>query len=159
MKTILKLDYVLGIFWYAIWIKVSLRIISYVFGEKVHVLTEAITKRFRAMAIEVVLFVFGIMESLIGNLSGHCPVRLLTLQFVLCGSCMHPWYSRMWMWLISLCYLGVIWVPGTPTCERESTVYNLRVSTYLKVLGIWLVPYEWVAAGPPSIGITWMSCR
>jgi len=34
---------------------------SYILGEKVHVLTEVITERSRAMTIEVVVFVFGVV--------------------------------------------------------------------------------------------------
>ena len=33
--------------------------LSYVFGERDHALSEAITERSRTMAIEVVVFVFG----------------------------------------------------------------------------------------------------
>jgi len=44
----------------------------------------------RAMTIEVVVFVFGSVGSLVDTLSRHCPVHQLALQFV----------------------FGSVWVPG-----------------------------------------------
>ena len=53
-----------------------------VMGKEVHVLPGAVTLRSKAMTIKVVVFVFGSVRSLVGTLSGHCPVHQLTLQFV-----------------------------------------------------------------------------
>jgi len=53
-----------------------------VMGKEVHVLPGAVTLRFRAMAIEVVVLVYGSVGSLVGTLSGLCPVHQSALQFV-----------------------------------------------------------------------------
>ena len=53
-----------------------------VMGKEVHVLPGDVTLRSRAMAIEVVVFVYGSVGSLVGTLSRHCPVHQLALQFV-----------------------------------------------------------------------------
>ena len=47
--------------------------ISYIFGKKIHVLTEAITERSRAMAIEVVVFVLGAVSIVGWYLEGALP--------------------------------------------------------------------------------------
>jgi len=53
-----------------------------IMGKEVHVLPRAITLRSRAMAIELVVFVYGSVKSLVGTLNGLCPVHQLDLQFV-----------------------------------------------------------------------------
>jgi len=74
------------------------------------------------MAIEVVVFVFGFVGSLVGTLSGHCPVHQLALQFV----------------------FGSIWVPqrylewalfGLPGCDYGPTVSDLRASAFSRMSG------------------------
>ena len=51
-------------------------------GKEVHVLPETVTFCSRAMAIEVVVFVFGSVRSLVGTMSRPCRVHQLALQFV-----------------------------------------------------------------------------
>ena len=53
-----------------------------VMGKEVHVLLGTVTLRSRVMATEVVVFVYGSVGSLVGTLSGFCPVHQLALQFV-----------------------------------------------------------------------------
>ena len=50
-------------------------------GKEVYVLPRAITLYSRVMVIEVVVFVFEFVGSLVGTLSGHCPVHQLAPQF------------------------------------------------------------------------------
>jgi len=105
-------------------------------GKNVYLLNEAITEHSRAMAIEVLIFVFGVVW-VVG------------------------WYLK---WTLSglpidssVCYLGAIWVSGILGCECDSSVCDLRTSAYFRALGACLVPYEWVAAGSSLVGTIWMS--
>jgi len=50
-----------------------------VMGKEVRVLLGAVTLHSRAIAIEMVVFVFGFVGSLVGTLSGLCPVHQLAL--------------------------------------------------------------------------------
>ena len=50
-----------------------------VMGEEVHVLPGDVTLRYRAIAIEVVVFVYGSVGSLVGTLSGLYLVHQLGL--------------------------------------------------------------------------------
>jgi len=61
-----------------------------IMGKEVHIVPGAITLRSKVMAIEMVVFVFGSVGLLVGNLSGQCPAHQLTLQFV----------------------FGSVWIPG-----------------------------------------------
>jgi len=63
-----------------------------VIGKKVHVLPWAVTLHSRAMAIEVVVFVYGSVESFVGTLSGLCPVHPLALHFVFGFVRVPSWY-------------------------------------------------------------------
>ena len=93
-----------------------------VVGKEVHVLAGPVTLRSRAIVIEVVVFVIGSVRSLVGTLSGHCPVHQLALQFV----------------------FGSIWVPqrylewalfGLPGCDYGPTVSDLRASAFSRMSG------------------------
>jgi len=59
-----------------------------VMEKELHVLPGAVTLRSRAMAIEVVVFVFGSIGSLVSTLSRHCRSTnwLFSLCLDLCGS-------------------------------------------------------------------------
>ena len=50
-----------------------------VMGKEVHVLPGDVTLRSRAMTIEVFVFVYGSVGSLVGTLSGLCPGQQLAL--------------------------------------------------------------------------------
>jgi len=67
-------------------------LLNHGYGERSSCLAWAITLRSRAMAIEVVVFVFEFVGSLVGTLSGHCPVYQLALQFVLGFVRIPGWY-------------------------------------------------------------------
>jgi len=51
-------------------------------SKEVYVWPGAVTFHSRAMAIEMIVFVFGSVGLLVGTLSGYCPVHQLALQFV-----------------------------------------------------------------------------
>uniref|UniRef100_A0A7C9A047 Uncharacterized protein n=1 Tax=Opuntia streptacantha TaxID=393608 RepID=A0A7C9A047_OPUST len=110
-------------------------------GKEVHVLPGAVTLHSRALAKEAVVFVFellgrwvsqlalqfvfGAVESLVGTLSGLCPVHQLALQFVeLCGSA--GWYLE---WAL----------PGPPACVCGLTVCGGLLRS-LECRVSWLVP-------------------
>ena len=63
-----------------------------VMGKEVDVQPKVVTLSYRAMAIEVVVFVFGSVGSLVGTLSGHYPVLQLAFQFVFRSMRVPGWY-------------------------------------------------------------------
>ena len=69
-----------------------------------------------------------------------------------------PWMgtARCANWLLSLCYVGAVWVPGTPGCECDSLVCDLRTSTYCRAVVPWLVP--WVGIGWSARMCLWPLC-
>jgi len=89
-----------------------------VMGKEVHVLPWAVTLHSRAMGpmgIEVVVFVYGSVGSLVGTLSGLCLVYQLALQFVFGSVRVLSWYLE---WVL----------PGPPGCVCGLTVCDLRAS-------------------------------
>ena len=73
-------------------------------GKEVRVLLGTVTLRFRAKAIEVVVIVFGYVGSLVGILSGYCPIHQLALQLVFGSVWVPDWYLE---WFL----------PGLPECD------------------------------------------
>jgi len=67
-------------------------ILNHGYGETSSCLTWDCHIRSRALAKEVVVFVYGSVGSLVGTLSGLCPVHQLALQFV---------FGSVWVgWLV-----------------------------------------------------------
>uniref|UniRef100_A0A7C8YMV3 Uncharacterized protein n=1 Tax=Opuntia streptacantha TaxID=393608 RepID=A0A7C8YMV3_OPUST len=93
-----------------------------VIGKEVHVLPGAVTLRSKAMAIEVVVFVFGSVGSLVGILSGLCSIHQLALLFVF-GSVRVPGWYLEWTLL------------GPPGCVCGLIVCDLRASAFSKISG------------------------
>jgi len=102
---------------WALWIH-----LNHGYGKEVHVLTGAVTLLSRATAIEVVVFVFGSVGSLVGTLSRHYPVHQLALQFVFGSVWVLGWYLG---WALS----------GSPGCVCGPTVWGLRASEFSRMSG------------------------
>ena len=96
--------------------------LSRVMGKEVHVLPGAVTLHSRAMAIEMVVFVFGSVGSLVGTLSGHCPMHQLAPQFVFGFVRISGWYLE---WAL----------PSPSGCDCGPTVCDLRASTFSRMSG------------------------
>ena len=96
-------------------------------GKEVIVLPGAVTSRSRHITIELVVFVFGSVGSLVGTLSGHCLGRQLALHFV---------FGSMWVlgqyleWALS----------SPPGCDYSPTVCDLRAFEFSRMSGPWSVP-------------------
>ena len=98
-------------------------------GKEVHVFFRAITLCSRFMVIEIVVFAFGSVESLVGTLSRHCPIHQLTPQFVL--------FESMWVpgWYLE-------WALHNPSgCDCGPTIYDLTASVFSRMSSPWLVPW------------------
>ena len=67
-----------------------MNILNHGYGERSSCLTWGCHIRSRALAKEVVVFVYGFVESLVGTLSGLCLVHQLALRFVF-GSVRVDW--------------------------------------------------------------------
>ena len=104
-----------------------MNILNHGYGKKVHVLPGGVTLRSRAMAIEVVVFVFGSVSSLVDTLGGHCPVHQLALEFVFGYVRIPSWYLE---WDLS-CPSG---------CDCGPKVCDLRASAFFRMSGPRLAP-------------------
>jgi len=85
-----------------------------VMGKEVHVLPGAVTLRSGVMAIEMVVFVFGSVGSLVGTVSGHFLIHQLAIQFLFRS-----------MRIPGRCLEGAL--PGPSRCVCGPTVCDLKV--------------------------------